>query len=388
MLFRYTGTTAQGEAVDGIVDGVSKKHALFTLRRRGVNVADLVSYKTGRGLSRPLGWKDLAALNFFLLTAHKNGVPYDKALDSFAKDAENRRVRGLLSRTADSIRQGGGLEAAAALYPDFFVPVYLGLARGTKDIGDSLATLHKFCVRMHETRWPLGSHLVPPVFVVVLISMLAMYVVPQFGDIFGEMGASLPVPTKIILFVSELMRGVFVPQVALFIALGYLAWMLYYRGRSPHDLLLLRLPVVGKIIEALRLERLCRALAMLLESGMGDAEALHLASRVTGSPVVQRDGEKAMSLAASGHSLGTALVATGRFRAGLGWTLSRAQDPAAARRGLSRLAQTCEALATRGAPQAAVMIEALSIMLLGVGVGGTVVALFMPIMNLSSVVNN
>jgi general secretion pathway protein F len=320
--FRYKAVNSAGEMVEGEMEGLDRLFVINRLHDDGCvpvraeeiegNSSQVWSrWRLGR---RKLAVGDLALMTHELGTLLRAGLPVDRALTVIAPLAGRSMNRAFVSRLLDRVRSGATLSEALEQQSDVLPSYYVGMVRAgeaSNSLGTIFARLAQLLNRTKTVRESVRSALLYPAIVLVVafftIAILLTVVVPQFRPMFESVGATLPLSTRVVVAVGDVVRelwwALLLAAVALTMGVRH-----HYRqasGRIFWDTILLKLPIAGALILKLDVARFARTLGTLLENGVAELTALSIAtSTVTNSAVAN---------ALSG--LGT------RLRRGDGWSL-------------------------------------------------------------------
>ncbi len=323
--FAYSAIDPAGVAVDGTTKADTIGAARQTLvgqnlfpvkieERRGMLDFELTKEKVKK--------KELMHFTRQLAVFVKAGIPITDALTTIGDETNDTALRRAITRMVDDLRNGGLFSAAAALHPQVFPKYYIGILQSaelTGQLDDSLENLSRYIERELETRSKVVSALSYPGVVMVLafatVMILAGYVLPQFIPLFEELGADLPLPTRMMLFFSRFFTDLWWVT-AIFMAAIIAAMVFLFgtdRGKIAKDRLVLKIPIVNGIVEYAILERFCSILGTMLQAGVSMPAAMQTTSEATANIVYKEhlDGARAEMLEGAGFS--APLIATGLF---------------------------------------------------------------------------
>ena len=296
--FEYTALDDVGRQKKGVIEGDSAKAARQQLRANGLSPLDLniVVQKGSAEGKRALfsfggrmSSSDLALFTRQLATLLKSGTPLEEALRTTAKQSEKARVTRTILGVRSKVTEGHSLENGLADFPSSFPELY----RATVSAGEKSGHLDPVLERLadytesrQEMQQNISLALVYPIIlliicVVVVIGLLT-YVVPQVVEVFADLGQELPLPTRFMLATSALLRSTWWYWIiaiigGIFIFSNLMKSQVF---KSKVHALLLRLPIVGKVIRGLNTSRFARTLSILTASGVPVLEALRIAAQV------------------------------------------------------------------------------------------------------------
>ncbi len=294
-IFSYTATTMEGSLIEGVIEAPEEKSALEKLKNTGVIPLKLAAPKE-EGARRL--WRKSAKGGVLTFTTEMSallsaGLPLDRSLNILSEISESKEMKSVVQSILKSIREGSAFSDALQRHPKVFSKLYVSMIRagevgGVLDV--VLDKLGEFLETSKELKDHVISAMIYPTILVLTggasIIVLLTFVLPKFSVIFSELGSALPLPTQILLTVSNALRSYW--WIALGIVIG--VWVLaksYVRsdsGRYRWDGLKLRM--VGDVARRLETARFCRTLGTLLRSGVPLLQALTNAKEVIGNQVI------------------------------------------------------------------------------------------------------
>lgn len=325
--FTYKARSARGELISGRTTGSSAEAVASRLINTGITPVEIrdssvVTTMTVGDLWRRLGGgqptpKDLILFCRQMYTITRTGLPLLKGMQGLMETTHNEVLRAALVDVIASLESGRVLSKSLARHPRIFSPLFVSIV----EIGEATGTMEKSFLRMYEylstdqdIRSRVKSAIRYPVIVVIAIaaalSIITLFVIPAFAPIFRALGDQVPLPTKIIMGVSDFAANEW-PLALLLIAavvMGFRSWLKTASGRMSWDRMKLRIPVVGVIVRNAALARVTRSLAVALEAGLPINETLRTISDSIGNVWL---AEKLKSLN-EGVERGESLSATAR----------------------------------------------------------------------------
>ena len=323
--FAYAAIDAQGAAVEGVTKantiGAARSilvdQNLFPTKieeRRGMLDFELTAEKVKK--------KELMHFTRQLAVFVKAGIPLTDALLTIGDESEDVALRRALDKIIDELRNGGLLSVAANNHPEVFPEYYVGILQAaelTGKLDDSLEALAGYLEREIDTRAKVVSALSYPMVVMVMafgtVLVLAGYVLPQFKPLFEELGADLPLPTRMMLFVSRFFTDLWFVTVAFFIV--QFAVLLFFmkteKGHQLRDRLVLKIPIISGIVDYAILERFCRILGAMVRAGVPLPEGLKTTTDATSNAVYKERLEVARAHMLEGKGFSQPLIDTELF---------------------------------------------------------------------------
>lgn len=296
VVFSYRATTRDGLITEGTIEAADEKLAIDKLKGAGViplKVLPVSRGKREKKLSFRSARTDLQTFTGELSVLLNAGLPLDRSLNILSEVFEKTEMRDIILSTLKSIREGKSFSDALQNHPRIFPRLYVNMIRAGEASGVLdvvLDKLNEYLESSKELRDHIFSAMIYPTILVVTgiasIIIMIVFVIPRFSVIFEELGSALPLPTKILLYVSNTLQSywwIFLsPLVALFFMLRH--YIKSEEGRRNWDRIKLKL--LGDIITKLETARFCRTLGTLLKSGVPLLQALNNARDIIGNQII------------------------------------------------------------------------------------------------------
>ncbi|MDR2852327.1 MAG: type II secretion system F family protein [Burkholderiaceae bacterium] len=395
--FEWEGKDRNGQAVRGQMRGAGENQVRTCLRRQGVQPLRI---RKRRALSwhrdKPIKPKDIALFTRQLATMLKAGVALLQAFDIVVQGDANPALNRLLREIRRDVESGTALSSALRKFPANFDTLYCNLVQAgetagiLEDLLDRLATdMEKMLTLKRKIKSALSYPAAVLAVTFAVVAMLMIFVVPSFKQVFLSVGADLPAPTLAVIAMSEF-----------FVAYGWLALTMLgglvyafvqMRRRRPQvraaaDRLLLKLPVFGALIGKSCVARWTRTLSALFAAGVPLVEGLDCAGGAAGNSVYATATASIRQAVATGTSLTHAMTNTGVFPAMVLQMTAIGEESGALDRMLGKVADFHEQEIDSMAAGLSSLMEPIIIVLLGVVIGGIVVAMYLPIFKLGQVI--
>ena len=323
--FAYAAIDAQGAPIEGVTKASTTGAArsilveqnLFPTKieeRRGMLDFELTQEKVKK--------KELMHFTRQLAVFVKAGIPLTDALVTIGDETEDVALRRCLGDMIDDLRNGGLLSVSAANHPEAFPEYYVGILQAAELTGrldESLESLAGYLEREIDTRSKVVSALSYPLIVMVMafgtVLLLAGYVLPQFKPLFEELGAELPAPTRLMLFISRFFTDLWFITAAFFMVLvGIFVFLKKTeKGKGIKDRMVLKLPIVSGIVDYAILERFCRILGAMVKAGVPLPEGLKTTTESTSNRVYKERLEVARAAMLEGKGFSQPLIDTELF---------------------------------------------------------------------------
>ncbi|MBT9136530.1 MAG: Type II secretion system protein F [Firmicutes bacterium] len=334
MLYDYRARANDGQPRKGQIEADFEQEALHKLQRSGLVVVhleqsrDVTTYmaRSGQGkltlFAQVITLKDLAIMARQLAVLYGAGVNILQSLRTVGRQTQNARLKDILQQVTAMVETGEGMGESMKRFPLVFPPLLYNMVAAGEIAGSLDAVLNRAAEhfeREHELEQRIKSALNYPKMVVgamVLVgSFLIAFVVPRFAEIFTMMGATLPLPTRILLGMGDFMQHYWWVLAAVFF-MGYIGVKLYAKtakGQVIMDRLALRYPIFGDITKKKLVSRFCRSLATLAHSGVPIIPALALVRQTVGNSVFSEALRPAQEAVRMGQGVAAQLEQTGYF---------------------------------------------------------------------------
>ena len=337
--------------------------------------------------------KDLVVFTRTFSTMIDAGLPIVQCLDMLSSQAENRHFGGILAKVKADVESGKSLSESLAKHPKVFDDLFCNLvaageAGGILDlIFRRMATyLEKSAKLRRQVR---GALVYPTAIVVVgvLVMVIMMtFVLPTFETMFKDLGAgSLPAPTRIVLAISHFITGNALILIPLLVAAGFGLWAFKRtpQGRYLWDNMLLKLPVLGNVVRKGAVARFTRTLGTLLASGVPILDAMDIVARTAGNAVISKGILYAREKVSQGMDIASPLLETAIFPPMVVQMIGVGEQTGAMDDMLQKIADFYEEEVDAAVAAMSAMLEPLILVFLGVGVGGMLIAMYLPIFDVA-----
>ncbi|MEV7760315.1 type II secretion system F family protein [Curtobacterium flaccumfaciens] len=406
LAFDYRGRDGAGKLVKGRLDAASEGAVVQRLRGMGVSPIAITEAKAGTGLQteikipgfeKGVGLKDLAIMSRQASTMLTSGLSLLRTLTILSDQTENKKLKDILGKVRDDVERGVSFSDAVAKYPVDFPPIMINMIRAGETGGfldqamDSIATNFE---KEHKLRSTIKSAMTYPVVVLVMslvaVAIMLIFIVPIFQDMFSSLGGTLPLPTQILVTLSHAMRYVAIP-LAIVVVLAWLWWRANKnteRVRAFIDPITLKLPVFGPLQKKIVIARFARNFSNMIGAGVPILQALRIVGEVSNNFVVKRALDNVAEAVRKGESIAVPLAAQSVFPAMVTQMVAVGEDAGSLEIMLEKIAVFYDAEVEATTDALTSLIEPLLIAFLGVVVGGMIVALYMPIFQITNVVQN
>ena len=393
-VFVWEGKDKSGRIVQGELRAVSSASASASLRRQGVLTTRIKKKKIGR--AKRISEKDICFFTRQLATMLKAGVPLLQAFDIVARGHANASVSRLLLDIRGDVETGTSLAQAFRRYPQYFDALFCNLIAAGEQAGileDLLARLATYKEKTLAIKSKIRGALFYPAAVLavafIVTSVIMIWVVPSFKSVFESFGAELPLPTLMVIWMSDrfveywyLLFGSLTIGGVLFVR----TWKHSPALQAATDRLLLRLPVFGEVVRKAVIARWTRTLSTMFAAGVPLVESLDSVGGASGNAVYLDATQRIGAAVRSGTSLTIAMQQTQVFPSMVTQMVAIGEESGALDQMLRKVAEFYEDEVDAAVASLASLMEPVIMVFLGGLIGGLVIAMYLPIFKLGSVV--
>jgi type IV pilus assembly protein PilC len=393
-LFEWEGKDKNGKLVRGEMRAGGESVVNASLRRQGVLVTKVKKRRTSGG--RAIKQKDIAIFTRQLATMMKAGVPLLQAFDIVARGSTNPRLTKLLNEIRNDVETGTSLSTAFRKHPLHFDSLYCNLVEAGEAGGILEALLDRLALYQEKTiaiKQKIKSALMYPVAVIVVafvvLTVIMLFVIPAFEDVFTSFGGELPAPTQFVIALSKFFVSYWYIIFAVLFGGGYIFFESWKRSENMQkgmDRLLLRVPVFGDLINKSIIARWTRTLSTMFAAGVPLVEALDSVGGASGNAVYQEATEQIQKDVSTGSALTSSMTTTGVFPTMVLQMAAIGEESGSLDHMLSKAAEFYENEVDEMVKGLSSLMEPFIIVILGVLIGGIVVSMYLPIFKLGAVV--
>jgi type IV pilus assembly protein PilC len=394
IVYAWEGKDKSGKTVRGELRAGGEAVVNVTLRRQGVMVTKIKkkAYRSGKKITG----KDIALFTRQLATMMKAGVPLLQSFDIVGKGHSNPSMGKLIMDLRSDIETGTSLNNAFRKYPLYFDPLFCNLVGAGEQAGileDLLTRLAIYKEKTLAMKAKIKSALMYPVSILAIAflvtAVIMIWVVPAFKSVFSSFGADLPAPTLMVMAMSEftvkwwwLIFGVLFGSIYFF----FQAWQRSPKVQRFMDVTLLKAPIFGSVLRKAAIARWTRTLATMFAAGVPLVEALDSVGGASGNAVYLDATRRIQNEVSTGTSLTAAMQNANVFPSLVTQMVAIGEESGALDGMLSKVADFFEEEVDEAVGALASLMEPLIMVILGVLIGGLVIAMYLPIFKLGSVV--
>ncbi len=403
--YAYSGRDSAGKLVKGKLEATSEGAAASRLHTMGISPIEVAVAPAGTGLNREIsiggfgggvGLKDLAIMSRQMATMIGSGLSLLRTLNILAEQTENKGLARILGQVRDDVETGVSISEAFAAHADTFPPIMVNMVRAGETGGfldgalESIAQNFEKEVKLRST---IKSAMTYPVIVLIMslgaVMIMLIFIVPIFKEMFEGFGSKLPLPTQLLVNLSEAMIW-FVPLL-LVVSIIFAVWWSKNKHseavRKVKDPILLKLPVFGKLLQKIAVARFARNFSNMLGAGVPILQALKIVGETSGNWVIENALNEVAESVRQGQSISAPLMAQPVFPPMVTQMIAVGEDAGSLETMLDKVADFYDQEVEAATEQLTAAIEPLMIAFLGIVIGGMVIALYMPIFGIAGAVN-
>ncbi|MGB2705428.1 MAG: type II secretion system F family protein, partial [Candidatus Omnitrophota bacterium] len=387
----------------GLLDTPSRDGAIQSLRAKGFIIISLAEERK-LGLSLDIFGKikkkkvkidDLVVFSRQLATMVDAGIPLVTALDILAEQIEHPVFKQVVSKIRDDVETGSSLSEALAKHANIFSSLFINMVRAGESSGmldEILDRLAGYLEKTASLQKKIKAALVYPtavtIMAIAITAFLLIKVVPVFGDIYAGFGAKLPVPTQIMINVSNFLRRYFYVVIALLV-LGAFFLRRYAKtekGKIKLDGLKLKIPIFGILMRKVAVGKFTRTLSTLIRSGVPILGSLEIVSKTSGNRVIEIAVDSVRTNVKEGEPIADPLSRSGVFPPMVVRMVSVGEQTGELEKMLTKIADFYDEQVDAAVTGLTSLIEPLIIAFLGIVIGGIVICMFLPILKITTLV--
>jgi len=398
--FAYTGRTRSGEMVSGERAADTMENAVAALRREQLVITRITpaKAKAAAPVKAARSRKKVKAKNLAIFTRQFSvmidaGLPLVQCLEILGAQEEDKNFAAVILQTRSDVEGGAALADAMRKHPGTFDALYTNMVAAGEAGGILDAILKRLAVYIEKNVKLISqvkSAMTYPIAVIsiaaIVVIVILWKVIPTFASLFAGLGAELPLPTKIVIWLSNSVVSL-MPFIIVGLIGGIYGIRQYYatdNGRHMIDRMLLRAPVLGLILRKISVARFCRTLSTLISSGVPILDGLEITAKTSGNAIVEDAILSTRKSIERGETIAAPLKETGVFPAMVSQMIGVGEATGALDTMLAKIADFYEEEVDTAVAGLLTLLEPVMIAFLGVVVGGIVIAMYLPIFSLIS----
>jgi len=398
--FRYLAKDQEGRAISGTSKIGSQEQLLEALRKKELIVISINPIKDKKDLfsvsfGERVKLEDTVLFSRQMATMVDSGIPLVQSLDILSEQVENAAFRKIIVKLRDDVEAGSSLSNALSKHPQVFSPLYINMVKAGESSGmldDILDRLATYLEKIQVLRRKVKSAMVYPTVVVVMAILITAFlmlkVVPTFKGIFEALGGELPLPTQILINVSDFM-GTYVLYGIGIILLVISGGILYTRteqGKLNRDRLMMHLPILGKLYQKATIARFSKTFSTLVRSGVPILTSLDIVGKTSGNKVIEVSLLKVRSSIREGENIAGPISKTGVFPPMVSRMIAVGEETGELEKMLTKISDFYEEQVEAAVSALTSIIEPVIITFLGVVVGGIVISMYLPIFKVTELI--
>jgi type IV pilus assembly protein PilC len=396
--YAWEGRLPQGGFRKGELEGPNELAVRAYLRQQQIIPTKIAKKATEIKITLPfmkgkVKKKSLAIFTRQLATMIDAGLPLVQSLDILSQQAEEETFQEIIKTVKNEVEAGATLAAALQKHPKVFDDMYVNLVVAAEEAGTLdviLGRLATHIEKMEELKKKIRSALVYPAMIVTVAIgvtiILMVFVVPVFEKLFAGIGSTLPLPTRVVIAVSNIFKR-YLPIVIAIVVVLVIVLRRYYKtenGKRTIDDLVLKLPIFGELIRKVSIARFARTLGTLVSSGVPILEALNIVAGASGNKVVEEAILKGRISISEGQTISEPLSQSGVFPVMVTQMIAVGETTGSLELMLNKVADFYESEVDTAVATLSSMLEPVLMIFLGVIVGGLVISMYLPIFKMAS----
>lgn len=404
-IFVWEGKTAQGKVVKGDnLEAPNLEAALARLREQRIRPIPNRVREKGKGLEKEISipgfgdsvkTKDVSLLTRQLATMIDAGLPIVQCLDILAQQTENKLLRNAIGTVKKDVEGGCTLADALRKHPKIFDDLYVNMVEAGEAGGILNTILNRIALFIEKAsrlkKKVKGAMIYPCAIVgvaVIVVAILMIFVIPVFAELYGSMGKALPVPTQVCIDISNWFVAYWyllvIGSVAIVMSISF-----YYKtphGRMNIDRILLRMPIIGDLLRKVAVARFSQNMALLLSSGVPILDGLAITGKTAGNKVVEKAILESRVSISQGKTVAEPLRESKIFPPLVCQMVAVGESTGGLDAMLKKVAELYEEEVDDAVANLTAMMEPMIMVVLGVVLGGLVIAMYLPIFQMGSLV--
>ena len=396
--YKYIAIDKNGKRIEAFHSAESEKNLVSTLSANQLTIVSITEQKKRASIfkkSTKIKSDDLILFSRQLATMVNAGLPLVQGLDTLAEQMENPSLKTLIRKLEDDVEGGESFSQALLKHQKVFSEFYVSMIRAGEESGTLDEILNRLATYLENSAKlarKVKSALVYPAVVTVMsiliVMVLILKVVPTFKNIFDAFGGTLPLPTRVLIGTSEILKDYFL-IVAGILAVAFFLLRKYVRtekGRLQFDGLKLRIIIFGSLMKKVALAKFARTLCTLIKSSVPILKALEIVGATSGNKVLEKTLSSVGIGVKEGKTIAEPLSKSRFFPAMVVKMISVGEKTGALEDMLTKIADFYESEVDAAVDGLTSVIEPVLICFLGIIIGGIVIAMFLPILKMSTLV--
>ena len=396
--YLWVAETKKGRKLKGELEAANEKIAMSQLRKRNLTIQKLKLkpkdvFENIAFLQPKVTKKDIVIFTRQFSTMIDAGLPLVQGLNILAEQAENKTFKGILKQINKDVEGGSTLAEAMKKHPKVFDDLFVNLI-AAGEVGGILDTILRrlatFIEKAEKLKSQIKGAMTYPIVVVaiaiIVISVILIFVIPVFEDMFSSFGSALPVPTQLVVDMSDFLKGNIHWCIMALIAVvfAFKKYRATEKGRKTTDGLFLKLPVFGDLLRKTAVARFTRTLGTMISSGVPILDALEIVARTSGNVILEEVIFEVRASIAEGQTIAEPLSENDIFPGMVVQMISVGEATGALDTMLEKIADFYDDEVDAAVSALTSMLEPLLMLFLGGSIGGLVIAMYLPIFSMAA----
>uniref|UniRef100_C6E5S9 Type II secretion system protein n=1 Tax=Geobacter sp. (strain M21) TaxID=443144 RepID=C6E5S9_GEOSM len=401
--FDWEARSKAGSTQKGVMEAGNAAQVESQLKRYGFS--SITVKEQGKGFSmqlklpgtgaKKIETKDLVVFTRQFATMIDSGLPLVQCLDILSGQQENKTFKEILVKVKESVESGSTFADALARHPKAFDQLYVNLVAAGEVGGildTILARLAAYIEKAMKLKKQVKGAMVYPITImsiaVIVVGVILVFVIPTFAKMFADFGGELPMPTKIVIAMSDFLTKYLVVIIAILFGIKWAIGKYYQTpgGRKNIDRLALRTPIAGPLIRKVSVAKFTRTLGTMISSGVPIMDGLEIVAKTAGNKIVEEAIYKVRQSISEGKTIAEPLAESGVFPPMVVQMISVGEATGAMDAMLNKIADFYDDEVDDAVGAMTSMMEPLLMVFLGTTVGGLVIAMYLPIFKLAGAV--
>lgn len=396
-VFKWEGRTRQGTIQKGELAAKTKDEVMMLLRRQNITPISVtakpkeIKFQFGTGITD----KDIVIFTRQLATMIDAGLPLVQCLEILGNQTENKALAKIVTQVRSDVESGSTFAEAIKKHPKVFNDLYVNMVAAGEAGGildTILQRLAAYMEKFAKIKKQIKSAMIYPAIILTVavgvVALLMVVVVPMLAGMFADMGQALPLPTRIVIAISNFLKGWGGLIVALSIIsfiVGLVQWRKTPKGRKITDAIALKIPVMGVLIQKVAVAKFTRTLGTLISSGVPILEGLLIVARTAGNKVVEEAIVNTRQSVSEGKTLAEPLTKANVFPPMVTQMIAVGEATGALDNMLGKIADFYDDEVDSAVAALTSMLEPMLMIFLGTTVGFVIVAMYMPIFQMGAI---
>lgn len=339
--------------------------------------------------------KDIILFTRQFSTMVDAGIPIIQSLDILIIQQENKTFKKILEEIKESVESGATLADSFKKFPKLFDDVFINMlsAGETGGVLDTIfrrlsAYMEKTARLKSKIKGAMTYPMVTMIVAILVLAVILVFVIPVFQQMFSDFGRELPLPTRIVIAMSELVKNNihYILGAMLVFILAFTRFYKHHKGRLIVDTYLLKMPVIGMLIRKIAIAKFSRTMGTLLGCGVAILEALDISLKTAGNKIIEKALTSVRTSIIEGHTIASPLSESNVFPPMVSQMISVGETTGALDSMLSKIADFYDEEVDQAVENLTSLIEPVMIVVWGVLIGGLVIAMYLPVFEMAKVV--